>query len=257
MNRNLSPRIMSGKKILLIGAAGLAGFAALTVWAITATNPPRRTTASLTGVAQRPLTQLAAIDVLPLNSAHLVNLALGRDVGNTNFPKQVLAFTVTCDLTTASLIIFDQSVSNTLATLATNLSFDFVQSPVVNSTAAQALGSTNQLIRFIARLQIQPSGNVSNALRGGVLTVAGRAHRDTATGCLAPVPVQFDTDPYDKTFQVKDVPRQKDRDKAKLTGRTGLAYVIGELDVVAGFVTNSVIIPTGNLSIRRSAEIIK
>ena len=248
---------MSGKKLLLIGAAGLTAFAALTVWAITAANPPRRTIASLTGVAQRPLTQLATIDVLPLNSANLVNLALGRSVGNTNFPLQVLALTITCDLTAANLIIFDQSGSNTLATLATNLSFDFVQSPIVNPTIAQALGSTNQLVRFIARLQIQPSGNVSNALRGGVLTVAGRAHRDTGTGCLAPVPVHFDTDLYDKTFLLKDVLRQKDRDKAKLTGRTGLAQVIGRLDVVADYVTNTVIIPTGNLSIRRSAEIIK
>jgi len=248
---------MSGKKLLLIGAAGLAGFAALTVWAINTANPPRRTTASLTGVAQRPLTQLATIDVLPLNSANLVNLALGRRVGDTNFPKQVLALTVTCDLTAANLIIFDQSVSNTLATLATNLSFDFVQSPIVNPTIAQALGSTNQIVRFIARLQIQPSGSVSNALRGGVLTVAGRAHRDTVTGCLAPVPVHLDTDLYDKTFLLKDVPRQKDRDKASLIDRTGLAQVIGVLDVVADYVTNTVIIPTGNLSIRRSAEIIK
>ena len=246
---------MSGKKLLLIGAAGLASFAALTVWAITA-NPPLRTTASLTGVAQRPLTQFATIDVLPLNSANLVNLALGRSVGDTNFPEQVLALVVTCDLTAANLVVFDQSGSNTPATLATNLSFDFVQSPIVNSTIARALGSTNQIVRFIARLQIQPSGNVSNALRGGVLTVAGRAHRET-NGCLAPVPVQFDTDPYDKTFLFKDVPRQKDRDKAKLTGRTGLAQVIGVLDVVADYVTNTVILPTGNLSIRRSAEIIK
>jgi len=245
---------MSGKKLLLIGAAGLASFAALTVWAITTGTP--RTTAILTGVAQRPFTQIETIDFPTLSGGQLVNLARGRSIGDTNFPEQVLALAITCDLTAANLIIFDQSGSTNLATVATNLSFDFVQSPIANPKIAQALGSTNQIVRFIARLQIQPSGNVSNALRGGVLTVAGRAHRET-NGCLAPVPVQFDTDPYDKTFLIKDVPRQKDRDNAKLTGRTGLAQVIGVLDVVADYVTNTVIIPTGNLSIRRSAEIIK
>ena len=76
---------MSGKKLLLLGAAGLAGAAVLSVWAISAGNPPvLRTTALLTGVAQRPLTQLSTIDVLPLSGATLVNLAMGRDIGITN-----------------------------------------------------------------------------------------------------------------------------------------------------------------------------
>ena len=248
---------MTGKKLILLGTASVVGAVALSVWAITAGNPPVRTTALLTGVAQRPLTQLATIDVLPLNGAALVNLAMGREVGSTNFPKQVLALTVDCALTAANLVVFDQSQSNTIATVATNLSFDFIQSRILNATIAQALGGTNEFVRFVARLQVQPSGNVSNALLGGVLTVAGRAHRDAGSGCLAPVPVRFDIDHYDLTFLDKDVPRQKDRDLAKPTARVGLAHVVGVLDVVAAYVTNTVVIPAGNLSLRRNAEFIK
>ena len=248
---------MTGKKIILLGAVGLAAAAVLSVWAISAGSPPVRTTAILTGVAQRPFTQIKTIDVLPLSGANLVNLAMGRSVGTTNFPKQVLALSFDCNLTTANLVVFDQSASNTIATLTTNLSFDFVQSPILSPAIANALGSTNELVRFIARLQVQPSGNVSNALRSGVLTVAGRVHRDAGTGCLAPVPIKFDVDSYDKTFLDKEVPRQKDRDLVKVTARTGLAHVIGVLDVVADSLTNTVIIPTGNFSVRRNAEIIK
>ena len=252
---------MSGKKLLLLGAAGLAGAAVLSVWAISAGNPPvLRTTALLTGVAQRPLTQLPTIDVLPLSGATLVNLAMGRDIGITNFPEQVLALTVACDLSSADLVVFDQSTSNTLLTVTTNLNFDFVQSPVSKPSIASELGSTNQIVRFIARLQILPSTNSDYALLGGVLTVAGRAYRNTTTDCLGPVPVQFDSTPYDKTFLDKDISQKKDRDRAKYTTRTGLAHVIGFLNIVSASsarLTNTVLIPTGNLSIRRSAEIIK
>jgi len=248
---------MTGKKFILGGAAGLAVVTALSVWAITASPIPVRTTVLLTGVAQRPLTQRPTIDVVPLSGGTLVNLAMGRRIGATNFPEQVLALTVACDLTTANLVIFDQSVSNTIATVATNVSFDFVQSQILNPVSAPALGSTNALVRFVARLQILPSGSSSNALLGGVLTVAGRAHRDTGTGCLAPVPVRLDFDQYDPTLLDKIVPNGKDKVLAANTARTGLAHVVGVLDIVADYLTNTVLIPAGNINIRRSAEIIK
>ena len=245
---------MTGKKLILLGVASVIIAVALSAWALTAGNPPLRTTAILHGVAQRPLTQIPTIDViLPLSGANLVNLAMGRAISSTNFQKQVLALTIACDLSTANLVVFDQSLSNTIAVVTTNLSFDFVHSQLSNT----GLGSTNELVRFVARLQVQPSGSSSNALLGGVLTVAGRVHRDPVTGCIAPVPVSLDTDKYDATFYVKDVPKQKDRDLAKYTARAGLACVIGVLDVESAYLTNTVLLPGGNLSIRRSAEIIK
>ena len=252
---------MTGKNWILFGIAGVAGAAALSVWAVTGGTPPvLRTTASLTGAAQRPLTQLPAIDVLPLSGAHLVNLAMGRNISDTNFPKQVLALTIDCNLAAANLVVFNQSTSNTIATLTTNLSFDYVQSSLPNNSGAQAFGSTNELVRFITRLQILPNGSDTNALLSGVLTVAGRAHRDATTGCLGPVPVHLETAQYDKALQNIDVRKRDDRDLARYPDRTGLAYVIGVLDLVSATsarLTNTVLIPAGNLSIRRSAEIIK
>ena len=226
-----------------------------TVWAVSATTTTR-TTALLTGVAQRPLTQTPTIDVLPIAGHNLVNLAMGRDVFSTNLPTQVLALNIPCDLSTASLVIFDQTTSNTIKTIATSQRFDSVHSPVP-AFRATGLGRTNEIIRFITRLQINPLGSVSNALLGGELTVAGRVHRDSLTGCPAPVPIVFDVDRYDHTFLDKDVRKRDDKDKVRPTERTGLAHVIGVLQLVSQWQTNTVIVPTGNLSIRRDAEIIK
>lgn len=244
---------MTGGKWLWL--AGVIAVAA-SVWAVTTTTTTH-TTAYLTGVAQRPLTQRPTIDVVPLAGHHLVNLAMGRSAFATNVPYQVLALTIPCDLTTASLVIFDQSTSNTIATIATSLSFDSVFSRVTIASGASQLGTTNEILRFIARLQILPIGSISNALLNGELTVAGRVHRDSVTGCPAPVPVALDVDRYDQTFLDKTVSNGRDKDTASAIARTGLAHVIGKLQLVSEWQTNTVLVPAGNFSIRRDAEILK
>ena len=265
MNRNFCiGRVLTGQWWL-----GLAGALAVvtTVWAGGPTNTTTRTTALLTGAAQRPLAylpgiatnalpQIQTIDVLPIAGHVLVNLALGRDIGSTNAPNQVLALTIPCDLSAARLVIFDQATSNTI-TIATSLRFDSVHSPVTPALRAAQLGTTNEIIRFITRLQVVPAGNASNALLSGELTVAGRVHRDSVTGCLAPVPVAFDVDRYDHLFLDTTFKNVKDKDLARATSRTGLAHVIGQLQLVSKWQTNTVLVPAGNLSIRRDAEIIK
>ena len=266
MNHNLLTGPSRTGKILLWIGGGLA--AAATVWAVSITTMTR-TTALLTGVAQRPVVYLPGtnqppfnlgptIDVMPIAGHNLVNLAMGRDVFSTNLPTQVLALDIPCDLSTASLVIFDQTTSKTIKTIATSLRFDSVHSPVTPAFRAAGLGRTNEIIRFITHLQINSLSSVSsNARIGGELTVAGRVHRDSLTGCPAPVPVEFDVDRYDRAFLDKDVRKRDDKDTARPTARTGLAHVIGVLQLVSQWQTNTVIVPTGNLSIRRDAEIIK
>jgi len=69
--------------------------------------------------------------------------------------------------------------------------------------------------------------------------------------------VRLDFDQYDPTLLDKIVPNGKDKVLAANTARTGLAHVVGVLDIVADYLTNTVLIPAGNINIRRSAEIIK
>jgi hypothetical protein len=243
---------MMSKNWLVLGGAGLTAVA-ISALAVGSGSKTFRTIAYFTGAAQRPATQLSAIDYIPIGGHNLVNLAMGRDVAATNVPNQVLALTFQCDLTAtnaASLVVYDRTASNTVATIAASTSFDFAYN--VRTNGVKIVSSrTNELARFVSLFQIQAVGSATNTLLGGFLTVAGRVEIDPATGCPMPVAVALDTDSYDKTFADTEIPSYEDKDtNVAFRVRTGLAHMIGVIDLVGEGTTNTVLVPLGHLSIR-------
>ena len=84
MLSNRKGEMMKINKWVVIGAASCAA-AALTVWAVATPSKTFRTTARLAGVTQGtdPVTQLPQFDGVFLNGHNLVNLAMGRPIGDT------------------------------------------------------------------------------------------------------------------------------------------------------------------------------
>ena len=62
--------------------------------------------------------------------------------------------------------------------------------------------------------------------------------------------IDMDKDLADKTFTDKDVSDKVDPDLEPVILRTGLAHVIGVVDVVSGADSHTILVPYGNLSIR-------
>ena len=240
---------MIRKKWIVLGCAGLTAVAISAV-ALASGSKTFRTLAYFTAVAQRPYAQLPAIDYIPIGGHNLVNLAMGRDVADTNVPNQVLALTFQCDLSAASLVAYDRTTSNIVGTIANSTSVDFAYNVRTNGVRIVP-GQTNEVARFVSRFQIQEVGSATNALLGGFLTVAGRIQIDPATGCPMPVAVALDTDTNDKIFADKEIPSNEDRDtNVTFRVRTGLAHMVGVIDFVGEGTTNTVLVPLGNLSIR-------
>ena len=239
--------------MVVLGGAGLTAVA-ISALAVGSGSKTFRTIAYFTGAAQRPATQLSAIDYIPIGGHNLVNLAMGRDVAATNVPNQVLALTFQCDLTAtnaANLVVYDRTTSNIVGTIATSASFDFAHNVRTNGVGITTSSKTNEIARFVSLFQIQEVGSATNALLSGFLTVAGRIQIDPATGCPMPVAVALDTDPHDKIFADKEIPSYEDKDtNVALRVRTGLAHMVGVIDFVAEGTTNTVLVPLGNLSIR-------
>jgi hypothetical protein len=244
---------MTRKNWILLGGAG-ATAVAISALAVASGSKTIRTLAYFTGVAQRPGTQFAAIDYIPIASPNLVNLAMGRDVGDTNVPNQVLALTLECDLSAsnvASLVVYDRTASNIVETIATSASFDFAYNVSTNGAGITASNKTNEIARFVSLFQIHEVGSATNALLGGFLTVAGRIHLDPGTGCPTQVVVALDSTSYDSTFADKEIPGYEDKDtNVTFRVRTGLAHMVGVIDLVGEGATNTVLVPLGYLSIR-------
>jgi hypothetical protein len=205
-----------------------------------------RSTAFFRGVQQGTdsTTQLPQYDPVPLAGWNLVNLARGRAITDTTVSNEVLAITFLCDLNTASLVVYDRATSNTFAFASGALN-------VIHQERIGRLGKTNETARFVAHLTVPGSGTASNGLAGGYLTVAGRLHMDSITGCPKSVLVAVDKDPNDRQFADKDVLSRDDRDDVRLVRRAGLAHAIGVIDLITGGTTNAVLVPHGNLSFRR------
>lgn len=161
----------------------------------------------------------------------LLVLALGAEPTS----NQVLAVAVDCDTTQASLIIYDKSNSR-MTTIAQTSTFD----KVLQGDART--GITNQE-RFVAVFDVQSVGN----LAGGFLTIAGRLHLD-ANGCPTTVLASKDRDRFDRLIGDQDVARLGS-DRRLLTQRSGQAHLIGVLDVISSGRTNTVLIPSGHLSL--------
>jgi hypothetical protein len=228
--------------LLLVGLTSLATAAG----AISAELKTFRTTARFLGLVQGedPVTHGPQIDPVPLAGHQLVDLAMGRPVGDTSHPEQVLAMTIACDLGSAELIVFDRLASQTIATIAESTSFDAIlaQGPRV--------GAPNRA-RFVSRFDVNPNGNATDGITGGFATVAGRLNLDPQTGCPHAVRVSLDRDPTDKLFGDLELTSREDIDEPRDVLRAGHAHLIGVLDLVSGGKSEKVLMPVGRLSLRR------
>lgn len=240
---------MKTKKRLFIGLASLA-IAAFTAYASGAGTVTLRTVGYFIGLTQGtdPITGHPRYENADFAGHNLVNLAMGRSVGDTNAPRQVMAMTFACDLSSASLVVYDELTSNVVATIAS--------STTINSVLQQDVRESGpNRAHFVATLQIGANGNPTNGLLGGSFTIAGRLNLDPTNGCPHPVLVWLDRDPLDRLVDDIELPAKDDPDSVSLTLRTGLGHLIGVVDTVTEGDTNIVLVPYGGLSIRRELPI--
>jgi hypothetical protein len=230
---------------IIIGAATLA-VAAATAYAATVVTKTYRTTAYFVGIQQgtndsngHPSFQNASFA-----GHNLVNLAMGRSPAATNTPGQVLAMTFACDLSSASLVVYDEKLSNVVATIGQSTSIDSV---VQQDNLAKAPNRAH----FVTVLPLNANGNGTNGIASGYLTIAGRVNLDPVTGCPLPVRVILDHDTYDRLDDDVEISAKNDPDSVALLFRAGLAHAIGVADLVIDGDTNTVLVPYAGLSIRR------
>jgi hypothetical protein len=169
-------------------------------------------------------------------------------VTDTNFPEQVMAMTFACDLSSASLVVYDKSSSNVVATIGSSTAIDAVKQQ-------DPLQKAPNRAHFVSVVQLGQNGNLTDGLAGGYFTVAGRVNLNTTTGCPQPVLVTLDRDPLDRVDDDIELPASDDPDSTPLVLRTGVAHLIGVVDVVTDGGTNTVLVPYGGLSIRRELPI--
>jgi hypothetical protein len=241
---------MKTKKLIVLGLASLA-CAAVTAYATGAGTVTLRTLGNFIGLTQGtdPVTGDPRYVNADFAGHNLVNLAMGRAVGDTNVPSQVMAMTFACDLSSAKLVVYDKLTSNVVATIAASASVDSVE-----QQGAHQKGPTKA--HFVAVLQIGTNGSPTNGLLGGYFTVAGRVNLNPTNGCPQPVFVWLDRDPLDKSDDDVELSARQDPDSVPLTERTGLAHLIGVVDLIADGGTNTVLVPYGGLSIRRDLPVI-
>ena len=237
---------MKTKKRLLLGVASLAVAAIVAYAAGEVSTKTFRTTGYFISLTQgtNPVTGHPQYDSFDFAGHNLVNLAMGRNLTDTSVPNQVMAMTFACDLSTASLVVYDEITSNVVATIAASTSVDSVRQEEAKQTGPNRA-------HFVAMLQIGQSGKKSNGLLNGYITVAGRVNLNPETGCPEPVHVSLDRDSLDRLDDDKQLPAKDDPDSVPLKVRTGLAHLIGVVDVVTEGTTNTILVPYGGLSIRR------
>jgi len=240
---------MKTKKLIYAGVASLALAAA--VYASGAATVTLRTLGYFIGITQGtdPATGTPRYQYADFAGHNLVNLAMGRPTGDTNAPKQVMAMTFACDLSSVNLVVYDELTSNVVATIATSTS---VQS-VLQQDPREA--GPNRA-HFVATLQIDANGNPTNGIVDGSFTIAGRVNLDPTNGCPRPVVVWLDRDPLDRLDGDAELPANEDHDSVPLALRTGLAHLIGVIDLITAGDTNTVLIPHAGLSIRRELPVI-
>ena len=207
-----------------------------------------RTTALLQGIVQGedPVTLAPEFDPVVLRGHQLVDLAMGRPIGDTSHPEQVLAMTIACDLGSAELVVFDRTAGNGVATVAETTSFDAIRAQVGRRATAP------NRAHFVARFSVDGNGNATDGIVDGFATVAGRVNLDPQTGCPQPVLVSLDRDASDKLYGDRDLSDKDDPEEVRDVLRTGQAHLIGVLNLVSGGTPSQVLVPFGRLSIRRS-----
>lgn len=238
---------MQRKRWIPFTLVGLVA-AATTAHAINNSFATFRTTAILSGLVQGedPISHAPRIDRSPVAGRDLVDLAMGRPIGDTTHPEQVLATTIACDLATAELVVLDRLAGTTLATIAQTTRLDALQSQGPRASAPNGA-------YFVASFDVAESGNVSNGITGGYATVAGRLHLDEQTGCPHAVLLMLDRDPEDKRHGDGEVSAREDADEiGGFILRAGHAHLIGVLELVSGGTPKKVLVPVGRMSLRRS-----
>jgi hypothetical protein len=205
-----------------------------------------RTTALLRGIAQGQdsVTGAPQFDPVTLRGVDLVNLAMGRAIGDVSHAEQVLAMTIACDLGAAQLVVFDRFASREVETIAESTSFDSVRAQGPRATAPTRA-------HFVARFDVDENGNATDGITSGFATVAGRLDLDPQTGCPHAVLISLDKDPNDKLFGNGDLSNKDDPEEGKDVLRAGHAHLIGVLDLVSAGKSSTVLVPFGQLSIRR------
>jgi hypothetical protein len=241
---------MNTKKRIFLGVGCLA-VAAITAYATGVGTVTLRTLGYFIGLTQGtdPITGTPRYVNADFAGHNLVNLAMGRDVDDTNVPSQVMAMTFACDLKSASLVVYDTLTSNIVATIAASTTMSSVE-----QQDPREIGPNRA--HFVAVLQIGTNGNSTNGLLSGYFTVAGRVNLDPTNGCPHPVLVWLDRDPLDRLVDDVELPAREDSDSVPLTVRTGLGHLIGVVDTVTSGNTNQVLVPYGGLSIRRELPVI-
>ena len=206
-----------------------------------------RTTALLLGIVQGedPVTHAPEFDPVALRGRQLVDLAMGRPIGDASHPEQVLAMTIACDLGSAELVVFDRFAARSIATVAESTSFDAIRAQGPRTPAPNRA-------HFVARFDIAENGNATDGIVDGFATVAGRLNLNPQTGCPAAVLVSLDRDSSDKLLGYRELSDKEDPEEVKDVLRTGHAHLIGVLDLVSGGNAEKVLVPLGHLSIRRS-----
>jgi hypothetical protein len=243
---------MNSKKYTLLVVAALS-VAAIT--ACTAKGSPNplitfRTTGFFVTVTQgsNSVTGDPQYDKTTLAGWNLVNLAMGRSVTDTNVPNQVMAMTFDCDLSSASLVVYDNSVSNIVNVIATSTNIDSV-------TQEDAKQTGPNRARFVTQFQIAQNGNPTNGLLGGYLTVSGRIRLNPLTGCPEAVSVGLDKDNFDGSCGDTEFPNSWDPCPGKFTLRAGLAHLIGVVDAIDNGNTNNILVQNGGLCIRHELPV--
>jgi len=236
---------MKTENRLLIVATSLA-VAAVAAYASGIATVTLRTCGYFVGLAQATNAVTHDPQYYGVNFAgrNLVNLAMGRKFADTNVPNQVMAMTFACDLSSAELVVWDKLTSNVVATIASSTAIDSVKHQDVRQAGPNRA-------HFVAVLQLPVTGNPTNGLAGGYFTVAGRVNLNPVTGCPQPVIVSLDRDALDKVDDDIELAAKEDPDTVPVTFRTGLAHVIGVVDMVTEGATNTVLVPYGGLSIHR------
>jgi len=230
---------------IIIGAATLA-VAAATAYAATVSTQTYRTTAWFVGIEQATNNSNGHPEFQTASFAghNLVDSVMGRSVTDTNARNQVLAMNFSADLTSASLVVYDEKLSNVVATVGQSTTIDTVFQQDLNQKGPNRA-------HFVTVLQLNQNGNSTNGVSSGYLTIAGRVELDPATGFPLPVRVILDHDTYDRLDGDVELSAKDDPDSVPLLFRAGLAHAIGVVDLVTDGNTNTVLLPYGGLSIRR------
>ncbi len=233
--------IRNKKKSLLIGMAA-TGLAVVTTWGVATSFETFRLLAYGIGISQgKNAASKPVYDYQAIAGHDLVAAALGQPLG-TVLTNRVLGLNIDCASSTASLVVFDKTSSNNIATIATSTSIDVVQQQDKDTNAFP------NRERFVAQFAINPT----NHLVGGFLTIAGRLQLDPTNGCPRAVRIQID--PKDHWFADAEGRNLDDRRDHDIL-RAGLGHAIGVVDLVFNDgTTNTVLLPYVALSVRRPLD---